>query len=624
MKRNLLSLGAALVASAALGVPAWAAPATPATQKPADAAPPAATSSPAKTPADAKAFVKKVNEDLKKLWVDAARADWVKNTHITEDTEILSAQASEKVMTYTAQAIKDARMYEGLKLDDDTARSLLLLRLAADLPAPNDPKKTTELADIASKMTSAYGKAKYCKKVQGKEECRDLEQLSDVMTTSRDYDALLDAWTGWHSTSPATRKMYERYVSLSNEGARDIGFSDVATMWKSRYDMPPDQFEPEMDRLWGQMKPLYEDLHCYVRGKLSEKYAGKVKNEGPIPAHVLGNMWAQEWGNIYPLVEPYPGEASLDITAAIKKKGVTEKQLVEMGEDFFVSLGLKKLPPTFYTRSQLLKPADREVVCHASAWDVTYANDVRIKMCIKPDEDNLITIHHELGHIYYYQYYHNLPVLFQTGANDGFHEAIGDALTLSINPEYYKKKGLIDVVPTNEKGLIDLQMKDALDKVAFLPFGLLMDKWRWDVFSGKTKASEYNKRWWQLRTQYQGIAPVSARDEKFFDAGAKYHIPANVPYARYFLARILQFQFHEALCKAAGHKGPLHTCSVYGNKAAGKKLQAMLELGASKPWQEALERLTGGRQMDARPMVEYFAPLQKWLKEQNAGKKCGW
>jgi peptidyl-dipeptidase A len=570
---------------------------------------------------DAKAFVKKVNEDLKKLYVEAARTAWIKETYITEDTELVAAAATEKQMLYTAQAIKDAKKFEGQKVDPETARALLLLKLSADLPAPNDPKKTAELAEIASKMTSMYGKGTYCKKGG---ECRDLEKLTDVMANSRDYDALLDAWNGWHTISPPMRAMYTRYVDLSNEGARDLGWPDVATMWKSRYDMAPDAFEADMERLWGQVKPLYDDLHCYVRGKLSEKYPGKVKNEGPIPAFLLGNMWAQEWANIYPLVEPYPGEAQLDVTGALKKKGLTEKQMVQMGEDFFVSLGMQKLPDTFWARSQFTKPADRDVVCHASAWDVTYDFDARIKMCIKPDEDNLITIHHELGHIYYYQNYYKLPVLFQQGANDGFHEAIGDAIALSVNPSYLKQKGLIDSVPTSEKGLIDLQLKDALDKVAFLPFGLLMDKWRWDVFSGKTKAADYNKHWWELRTKYQGIAPVTPRDEKSFDPGAKYHIPANVPYARYFVARLLQFQFYQAMCKAAGHKGPLHTCSFYGNKAAGTKLKSMLALGASKPWPEAMEKLTGSKQVDGAALLEYFAPLQKWLKEQNAGKKCGW
>jgi peptidyl-dipeptidase A len=587
------------------------------------------------TPAEAKAFITKTNDDLKRLFAEAARADWIKNTYITDDTETLSAQAGEKVMLAQAAAIKEAASIDANTVDPETARALLLLKISPDLPAPNDAKKTTELAEIASKMTSMYGKGKYCKplakpaKDGSKEECRDLEQLTEVMQKSHNYDELKDAWEGWHKVSPPMRPLYERYVQLSNEGAKDLGFTDVSTLWRGRYDMKPEAFEADVERLWSQLSPLYQDLHCYVRDQLATKaYKGKVKPEGPIPAHVLGNMWAQEWANIYPLVEPYKGQASLDVTAALKKKKKTEMDLVKIGEGFFTSMGLKALPKSFYDKSMFVKPQDREVVCHASAWDLAYdakANDVRIKMCIKVDEDNLVTIHHELGHIYYYEYYNDKPVLFQQGANDGFHEAIGDAIALSVNPEYLTKIGVFDKVPpANEKNLINLQMKDALDKIAFLPFGLLMDKWRWDVFSGKTKPADYNKRWWELRTKYQGIAPDTVRGEDNFDPGAKYHIPANVPYARYFLARILQFQFHKALCDKAGHKGPLHTCSIYGNKDAGAALAKMLEMGASKPWPDAMQVLTGTRTMDAQPMLDYFAPLQTWLKEQNKGKKCGW
>ncbi len=583
------------------------------------------------TAADAKAFVTRVNADLLKLYTESSRADWVKNTYITEDTEIMSADASEKVAIYVASAIKEAAKFDGLALDTDTARAITLLKVSADLPAPNDAAKTADLAKIASQMTSIYGKGKYCKKGQSstapagsKEACRDLEELSNVMSQSRDYDELLDAWNGWHTISPEIQPLFSKYVALANEGAVNLGFADDGALWKSRYDMKPEQFEAEMERLWGQVKPLYEDVHCYVRGKLAEKYPGKVKASGPIPAHVLGNMWAQEWANIYPLVEPYPGESSLDVTAALKAKGIDELKLAHMGEDFFVNLGLKKLPGTFWTRSMLVKPNDREVVCHASAWDVTFKNDVRIKMCIQIDEDNLITIHHELGHIYYYQYYYDKPVLFQQGAHDGFHEAIGDAVALSVNPTYLAKLGILKDVPENPKSLINLQMKDALDKVAFLPFGYLMDKWRWDVFNGKTKAADYNKSWWELRTKYQGIEAATARPKNAFDPGAKYHIPANVPYARYFLARILQFQFHKAMCDAAGFKGPLHACSIAGNKAAGAKLQSMLAMGASKPWPEAMTKLTGGQQMDASALLDYFAPLAGWLKEQNKNQKCGW
>lgn len=586
----------------------------------------------APTPEEANAFVKKVDADLRKLWVRQATAQWVKSTYITMDTEANEASMNEDVMAYVTQANKDALRFKGLKLDPDTERMLYLLRISSPLPAPSDAAKRTELATTAAKLEGMYGSGKACKPGKdGKEECRDLGDLSEVLARVADpkkpasYDELLDAWSSWHATAKDMRPHYETLAAISNEGAKEFGSNDLGELWRSAYDMSPAEFEQETDRLWNQLKPFYDDLHCYVRGRLSKKFgADKVAPTGPIPAHLLGNMWAQEWANVYPLVEPYSGQASLDVTKKLKEQKYDEKKLVQLGERFFTSLGMEPLPKTFWERSQFTKPRDRDVVCHASAWDVGFSNDLRIKMCIKIDEEDLITVHHELGHNYYFMNYFTKPMLFQQGANDGFHEAIGDALTLSITPEYLKSLQLLDAVPADDKGLINFQMKDALEKVSFLPFSRLVDQWRWDVFSGKVKPSEYNKHWWALRLKYQGVAPASPRGEDFFDPGAKYHIPANVPYMRYFLARILQFQFHRAMCKAAGHTGPLHTCSIYGNKAAGAKLKAMLELGASKPWPDALETLTGQRQMDATAMLDYFAPLQAWLKEQNKGQQCGW
>lgn len=578
------------------------------------------------TAAEAKKFVERLNADLKRLWTRQATAEWIKSTYITDDTERNAAWVNEEVLGYMNQAIKDSRRFDGLKLDPDTARTLHLLKVSSAIAAPSDPQKRAELAGIAARLEGLYGKGKYCKKDRaGKETCRDLGELSDVLAQSRNYDELLDAWVGWRTISPPMRPLYERFVTLGNEGAREIGFSNLGNLWKSAYDMPPEQFEQETQRLWQQVKPLYDELHCYVRARLAKQYGeAKVPAGKPIPAHLLGNMWAQEWNNIYPLVEPFPGQASLDVSAALKAQNYDAKKMVQLGEKFFTSMGLKALPATFWERSQFTKPQDRDVVCHASAWDVTYDNDLRIKMCIKPTEEDLITIHHELGHNYYFTYYYTKPVLYQAGAHDGFHEAIGDAITLSITPGYLKQAGLLQDVPKNEKNLINLQLKDALEKVAFLPFGLLIDQWRWDVQAGKTTPANYNKAWWALREKYQGVAAPVARSEKDFDPGAKYHVPANVPYTRYFLARILQFQFHKALCEAAGYKGPLHECSVYGNKEAGKRLQAMLEMGASKPWPEALFAMTGQRQMDATPLIEYFSPLRGWLQEQNKGQKCGW
>ncbi|MBN8227870.1 M2 family metallopeptidase [Corallococcus macrosporus] len=616
MTRSPQSLMRAALAALSLAAPAASAqtPAAKATPAPAAKA----------TPAEAKQFVDKLNADLKQLWTRQATADWIKSTYITDDTERNAATVNEEVMAYVNNAIKDSRRFDGLKLDADTARMLHLLRVSQTLPAPANAKQRAELAATAAKLEGLYGKGKYCGK-DGKGKCRDLEELSDVMAESRNADELLDAWTGWHAVSRPMRPLYTQLVDLSNAGAKDIGFNDLGTLWRSSYDMTPAEFEQEAQRLWGQVKPMYDELHCYVRGRLAKQYGeAKVPAGKPIPAHLLGNMWAQEWNNIYPLVEPFPGQASLDVNSTLVKQGYDAQKMVKLGEKFFTSLGLKPLPQTFWERSQFTKPRDRDVVCHASAWDVTYDNDLRIKMCIKPTEEDLVTIHHELGHNYYYTYYYKLPVLFQAGANDGFHEAIGDALTLSITPAYLQQAGLLNAVEKNDKNVINLQLKDALEKVAFLPFGLLVDQWRWDVFSGKVKPADYNKSWWALRTKYQGVAAPVARTEQDFDAGAKYHVPANVPYTRYFLARILQFQFHKALCEAAGHKGALNECSIYGNKAAGQRLQAMLEMGASKPWPDALAAMTGTRQMDATPMLEYFAPLRRWLQEQNKGQKCGW
>ena len=616
--RGSVPLAAVLVAFGAAACAQPTASASPAPAKPAKPAPP-----PKPTLADAQSFVAKTNDELNALWTQAARVEWVMNTYITYDTELLAAKANEDVLAYTSGAIQESAAFDDLTLDEETERQIRLLKVSSALPAPSDPDKRKRLATIASKLTSIYGKGKYCR--EGEAECRDLGELSKVLATSRDYDELLDAWKGWRTISRPMRPMYEEFVDLANQGAKEIGFDDLSALWRSGYDMPPEAFEAESERLWQQVKPLYEDLHCYVRAKLGKQYGtDKVPAKGRIPAHLLGNMWAQEWMNVYELVKPYQTKSKLDVTKALNAKKYDSLKMVRMAESFFTSLGMDALPKSFWERSMFTKPKDRDVVCHASAWDVDYAGDLRIKMCIKVDEEDLITIHHELGHNYYFMYYNTLPYLYQNGAHDGFHEAIGDALALSVTPAYLKQVGILDSVPKDDKGLINLQLKEALDKVAFLPFGKLIDQWRWDVFSQKVSPSTYNQAWWSLREKYQGVEAPLSRTEDDFDPGAKFHIPANVPYTRYFLARILQFQFHKAMCDAAGHTGPLHECSIYGNAEAGKRLKAMLALGASKPWPQALAVLTGKGEQDAGPLLEYFAPLQGWLKKENANRTCGW
>jgi len=575
----------------------------------------------------AEAFMKRAEKELLAAWIREERAMWIRATYITHDTGVIEAQAREAKMEATSRLSKRAVRFSGLELDAATARKLKLLKISLDLPAPDDAGKRSELARLVTEIKGMYGKGKYCPgkgtrvKRGRKQTCLDLGQLSARIAKSRSYEELLEVWKGWRQVSPPMRAKFSRYVELGNEGARSLGFADLGALWKSRFDMPAAAFEREIDRLWGQVKPLYEQLHCYARAKLRDRYGkSKVPERGPIPAHLLGNMWAQDWAHIGELLQPRK-RRGIDLTRALKRKRVDSRGLVRYAERFFVSLGMAPLPASFWKRSMFDKPADREVVCHASAWDIDADKDLRIKMCIKVAGEDFHVIHHELGHIYYYYYYRQLPYLFRDSANKGFHEGLGDTISLSMTPSYLQKIGLIKRAP---RGEIAALMARALDKVTFLPFGLLMDKWRWDVFSGKIGPDGYNAHWWKLRRKYQGIAPPVARGAKDFDPGAKYHIAANVPYVRYFLAHVLQFQFHRSLCQLAGHKGPLHTCSIYGNKKVGKRLMAMMKLGLSRPWPDALETFTGSRQMDATALLAYFKPLHEWLKKQNAGRTCGW
>ena len=574
-----------------------------------------------RTPADAKAFIEKAEQDLLTMSVDTGRADWVKSTYITDDTEALSAKLNERSIQATIRYAKEAAEFNRLALPPDVERKLKLLKLGLTMATPSDPAESSELTRLAAAMEGEYGKGKYC--ATGKE-CLDLEQLSKILATSRDAAALREAWTGWHAISKPMRPQYERFVALSNKGSREIGFADTGAMWRSKYDMAPEDFAREMDRLWNQVRPLYVSLHAYVRNRLREKYGdAAVPANGPIPAHLLGNMWAQEWNNIYELVAPPNADPGYDLTKILASRNTKPTDMVKYGEHFFTSLGFAPLPATFWERSMFTKPRDREVVCHASAWDVDAVNDLRIKMCIDITAEDFTVIHHELGHNFYQRAYNQQPFLFRDSANDGFHEAVGDTIALSVTPEYLVKIGLLQSAPDVSKDM-GLLMARALEKVAFLPFGLLIDQWRWKVFSGEIKPQDYNKAWWDLKLKYQGVAPPDPRTEADFDPGAKYHVAANVPYSRYFLADILQFQFHRSLAQIAGCKDPLHRCSIYGNAEAGRRLQAMLSMGQSRPWPEALKALTGQREMDASAIVDYFAPLKKWLDEQNAGKPVGW
>lgn len=581
---------------------------------------------------DAQWFIAQVNRGLRAAYVASSKAQWDNLTDLTPEHEAVAAARSADMMAYLSAIIPLASRFDDVKTDESTRRQLTLLKRGSTLPAPKDPVAQKRLAELSTSLESMYGKGKTCRMVKDPQdssketqECRDLEQLEEVMRSTDDDAELESAWEDWRLIARPMRTLYAEQVDLINQGAREVGFTDVGALWRSQYDMSPEAFEQEMVRLWTQVRPLYEALHCHVRAALNQKYgAQKVPLNQEIPAHLTGNMWAQEWTMLYPLVKPFPKRSSVDVSSALRARNHTPQSLTRLAERFFTSLGLDPLPETFWTRSLFEKPKDREVVCHASAWDVEYNNDLRLKMCIKIDHEDLITLHHELGHHYYFQSYYTLPILLQEGANDGFHEGIGDTLALSVTPSYLHKVGILPEASEHPEAVLNEQMRMGLEKLSFLPFGLLVDMWRWRVFKGDVPPEKYTELWWSLRSEYQGIRPPHARHPDDFDPGAKYHVPGNTPYMRYFIAHILQFQFHRALCKLAGHTGPLYTCSIYDSKKAGAALKALLSMGASKPWPEALKVVTGEDRLDASAIIDYFAPLKSYLDEQNQGRTCGW
>lgn len=587
------------------------------------------------TPKSPDAFLKEVHETLSQLEPTTIEADWVYNTNLTDYNQ---QKATEAQLIWNKQYlsfVEESRKYQKDKdLTEKQTRLLKILQMDGS-NTPLDPMAQEKLSIIVAKMTEVYSTGM----VDGKPLSPDLEE---IMAGSRDVNELLNAYVGWrNATGPKMKDDYVEFVKLVNQAAVDGGFANAKELWLSLYDMPPQEFADVLETIWSdQLLPLYEKLHCYVRAKLTTFYGEEVVGtDGYIPGHLLGNMWSQDWSNIYELVAPYPNVPSTDVTPELKKQGYNAARMHRLAEDFYVSLGFDPLPSTFWEKSMLEKPTDREVVCHASAWDFG-SDDLRIKMCTQITHDDLITVHHEQGHLMYDHYYRNQHYLFRSGAADFFHEAIGDTAALSVVvPHHLAKIGLLPghmnstAKEVDDSALINYQMQVALSKISILPWALLVDKWRWAVFDGTVGPDQYNKAWWDLVQKYQGVKSPVQRADDGFDAGSKFHIPNNTPYARYFGAAVLQFQLHRSLCQIAKQDGPLHDCSIYKSKEAGDRFKELLKLGRSKRWQIALEKVIGhGSEesnghhgmLDASALVEYFSPLAKWLDNENAGRQCGW
>jgi peptidyl-dipeptidase A len=571
---------------------------------------------------DPTAWMLRTEARVRDLAVERESAGWVYATYINSDTQALAARAEARMIADVVALAKQATELGPALASEELRRKALLLRTGLSLVAPSDPLETRELTELVRGLEETYSTGRF--RPRGADHALDLQELSHRLEASHSPAELEEVWAGWHAVARPMRPRFARYVELANRGARELGFSDTGAMWRAKYDMPPDDFAADVERVWKQVEPLYTALHAYVRRKLRDHYGPEVVSaDGPLPAHLLGNMWAQSWESIFPLVAPPGSDPGYDLTDILRRRGTSPTDMVRHAERFFTSLGFEALPTTFWERSMFVRPRDREVVCHASAWDLDYEQDLRIKMCIDITGEDFQTIHHELGHNFYQRAYREQPFLFRDSANDGFHEAVGDTIGLSVTPEYLVQIGLLDRAPDPSRDLGRL-LQMALQKVAFLPFGYLIDRWRWEVFSGAIPPSRYNASWWELRRRYQGLAPPGTRTETDFDPGAKFHVATNTPYMRYFLAHILQFQFHRALAKIAGKPGPLHRASIYGNQLAGARLQEMLAMGTSRPWPEALFALTGERRVDASALLEYFAPLVAFLEKENRNAPVGW
>ena len=575
---------------------------------------------------DLEEFLANVELENKKDGPVIYSASWISSNFITHDSQKVIADYGTKYTLKSLERSRQAASFDRLNTSKENRRMLNILKSSFVMPPPLDEMLASELSEITTNLEAMYGSGEHC---FDNGECYDLEAFESIIDNSRDPKELLRAWEGWHEIGKPMKPMYMRMVEIGNQGSVDLGYEGLSDLWFSKYDMPADDFLDDTDRVWNDVKPLYEALHCHVRAKLNEHYGDEVISKtGPLPVHILGNMWGQSWSNIYDLVyEEKPDSKYIDVTKIIEEKSLSEIEMVEYAEDFFISMGFKPLPETFWERSLFVKPRDRSVVCHASAWNLDPANnDLRIKMCIEKNEEDFITIHHELGHIFYYQAYNHIPTVFQAGANDGFHEAFGDLLTLSITPDYLVDIDFISKEDAEEakRDPIALLMKQALDGVVIIPWALMLDKWRSGVFNGEIDERNLNSSWWSLREEYQGINSSYPRSENYFDPGAKYHIPGNTPYTRYYLASIMQYQFHEALCNLIDYDGYLHECSIYGNKEAGDKIITTMAMGQSLPWQDAFENLTGSRQLSGKSILNYYAPLKKWLDEENKNRTCGW
>ena len=520
------------------------------------------------TAADAEAFLAEAEVRLLELWSAHRRAAWVDQRFATGDTANISAAARRERLDGTARLAHDAARFDGVELGGALRRKLRLLRTTPAPVGPAAPELRQELWDVLAGLERAYDRAAACT-VQ-RAACLDPPALERLFAESRETDERLDAWLGWRRSAAPGRPAYRRFVELANAGARELGFADAGARRRAAYDLPPEALGAELDRAWNDLRPLYESLHCLVRERLGETYGTAVAPpDAAIPAHLLASPWGGRWDELHDLVRTRDRDLWDDLTRSLERRRVDAAAMAGLGERFFRSLGLGALPATFRERSLLVPPAEPERACRPGAWHIDAGADVRLRMCVEGTGADFVTVHEMLGRAHYQWAYRFQDPLFRGGAAAGaFEVAVGGAMGLSMTPGYFVRAGLIERAPAADD--IDVLLRRALDALAYVPFGLAVDRWRRGVFSGAVGVEAYNRTWWDLRRAYQGVGPAAPRSEAAFDPGAEAPVALNRRVLPGVIGRILQFQVHRALCEAAGDTRPLHRCTVFESPEAGR------------------------------------------------------
>lgn len=570
-------------------------------------------------------YLQNLNKAIAKHTNKETEASWNYASNINDENERIKNEVSAEVAKFMKEVSKDIQKFNWRTYESpDMRRQFKMLSKLGYAALPES--EYNEYLEVMSTMESNFAKVRVCDFKDEKKCDLSLEpEIEERIRKSRDPKELEYYWRAFYDKAGTPlRATFEKYVELNTKAAKLNNFTSGAELWLDEYEDPT--FEKQLEDIFSEIRPLYLQIHGYVRYRLNKHYGDDiVPPKGPLPMHLLGNMWAQQWSEIAELVSPFPDKPLVDVTQEMVKQGYTPKKMFEMGDDFFTSMGLKKLPTAFWEKSVLEKPTDgRDLICHASAWDFYLVDDVRIKQCTRVTMDQFFTVHHELGHIQYFLQYQHLPFVYRTGANPGFHEAVGDVLSLSVStPKHLERVNLLKNYKRDDEARINQLFLTALDKIVFLPFAFTMDKYRWALFRGQVPKDQWNCAFWKLRDEYSGIEPPVVRTEKDFDAPAKYHVSADVEYLRYLVSFIIQFQFYKSACIKAGQYDPtnpelpLDNCDIYGSKAAGDALHAMLSLGASKAWPDALEAFNGERTMTGKAIAEYFEPLRVWLEAEN-------